>query len=153
MAKVLDKIVVSTAPPNSNALWLDGEKLKALVRGKWKNIGGGTGNPSEDNDYYVPLRLMDAEEAVEMTSEEVAQYLKYVNNPNKGNVIVDLEEESVGMRIRMIASYVAMSWSGEGLMAYFAMFSGSYIMTYQLLVEKVEGKYMGYVDTQFKSLS
>ena len=153
MAKVLDKIVVSAAPPNSNALWLDGEKLKAFVRGEWKNIGGSTGNSSEDNNYYVPLRLMDTEEALEMTSEEVAEYLKYVNNPNRGNVIVDLEDESVGMRIRMIASYVAMNSSVEELRAYFSMFSGSFIVIYQLLVEKVEGKYMGYVDTQLKSLS
>lgn len=153
MAKVLDKIVVSAAPPNSNALWLDGEKLKAFVRGEWKNIGGSTGNSSEDNNYYVPLRLMDTEEALEMTSEEVAEYLKYVNNPNRGNVIVDLEGESVGMRIRMIASYVAMNSSVEELMAYFSMFSGSFIVIYQLIVKKVEGKYMGYVDTQSKSLS
>ena len=40
MGKILDKIVQDDTAPSRNDLWLDGETLKANVRGKWKSISG-----------------------------------------------------------------------------------------------------------------
>lgn len=54
--KTIDKIIESKeAPKDKNVLWVNGDKLLAMVKGKWTPVGGGNSSSTKNQDKSVDI--------------------------------------------------------------------------------------------------